>query len=325
MSGAAESTTSSIPRRKPNPPTPSRSTATWIRRVAAGPWSGPRWMVRVPASHGVTPQKTSDWPKSIRQWGLCVWYRERLRSLPQDQHIIIRPDWPADWLGRPWLAVDAPFFDEDLDETDCYASQLEDVRVWTSAHLDEYGELSDEVHLTADLGFARDVEREPCIEYPDEAPSLRHSARPHPQRWLVRAGPLKRWTRRPVCRELLSESPERRLHRSPGLCLQGQPLCDVSERRTRMARDRRVLFEQHERRSNLDWRTESLPDGAVGSPSSAPMSRSSTIAETMIGRPQENLMRAASTLVFVSILEIHCSKAETSARHRPRHRSRHRR
>ena len=134
---------------------------------------------------------------------------------------------PIGWAVRGSLWT-PPFFDEDLDETDCYASQLEDVRVWTSAHLDEYGELSDEVHLTADLGFARDVgEGEPCIEYPDEDLPC-GTAPDHILNggWYGLASQAMD-TAACLQRVALGNS-ERRLHRSPGLCLQGQPLCDVS-------------------------------------------------------------------------------------------------
>ena len=97
---------------------------------------------------------------------------ERLRSLPQDQHIIIRPDWPADCAGPSVAPTGRPILHEGegLDETDCYARQLEDVRVWTSAHLDECGERR-LMRSTSprDPGFARDVGRgsRADAEYPD--------------------------------------------------------------------------------------------------------------------------------------------------------------
>ena len=92
---------------------------------------------------------------------------ERLRSLPQDQHIII--DRLACRLAGPSVArCGRSFFDEDLDETDCYASQLEDVRVWTSAHLD--GTASCLTRSTSPQIWASQERgrRGACIEYPDE-------------------------------------------------------------------------------------------------------------------------------------------------------------
>ena len=201
--------------------------------TAGGGWTvvWASWMVKC-RRPWVTPQKTSDWPKSIRQVGpvRLVDAFVRFRKINTSS---------SDRIGLVLTvrdSLDAPFFGGDLDGPTAMRASS---RTFASgrAHLDD-ATLSDEVHLTA-IWASQGRGKGAVYRIPRQGPLAPATS----QRWLVRAGLSSDGhgglSAEVALREFLNDDAK-----SPGLCLQGQPLCDVSSVEQNGQRPP-MLFEQH--------------------------------------------------------------------------------